>query len=410
MKNGVVEATQRSTGEGQVFKTSEPTGVSMALTTRRLVVLLQGDPRAPHQVRLGAALLGRGHRVIVVNAPEIAQRIRDEYGLDCEELSLASKGAHWWRVLRQWWALRNVKADVVHINYILLMYETWLDIPGAPPYVVTAWGSDLHKVMERPAKQIRIMQRILRHAAAITADSFPLLDRAKSLCADEVPSNLVLWGVDRHVFSRERVANDTAQWREQLGISPGQRVVLSPRQQAPSYHPEDIVRGFAKSLWSKDAILIIKCHGRPMEETYVDQLRNLAQSLGVEEQIRFAPACSYDRLPGLYCLANVAISALHTDGFPATFPELFALGVPVVASNIPGYAGLLDDGKNALLFAPGDVGALASALDRLITDATLAERLVNEGEAFVDQRADFKVTVEAFESLYYEAVAKRKGT
>lgn len=374
-----------------------------------LTILLQGDPRAPHQVRLGAALAARGHRVIVVNAPEIAERIRSEHGQTCEEVSLTKKGPHWWRIARHWLTLRDIRPDIVHINYVLTMYTTWANLPGGPPYIATAWGSDLNnEVFMAMPKYVRAMKRIFQRAAAITADSHQLMSRAKALAGDKVPSELILWGADIDAFDRQRVLEDTERWRAELGIESGQRVLLSPRQTLPFYHPEDIIRGFAASEWSKNGVLLVKCHGRPKEAAYVDELKALTRELGIEQRVRFVAPCTYDRLPGLYCLADAAVSALHVDGFPSTFGELFALRVPVVATNLPGYAGLLDDGRNALLFEPSDQESLVRALNRLATDTSLSERLRDEGIVFVKEKADFRVNVDRYEALYHEAIKKRR--
>jgi len=374
-----------------------------------LTVLLQGDPRAPHQARLGAALAARGHRVVVANAPAIAERIRNEYGAACEEVTLETWGPYAWRGIRYWWTLRDIRPDVVHLNYISGLYQVWTKVPGAPPYVATAWGSDLNneELMQKPAYK-RGMQRILSHAGAITADSYQLLERAQSLAGDAVPSELVLWGVDLAVFSRDRVVEDIAKWRQELGIELGQKVLLSPRQTAAHYHIDDIIRGFAGSLWSKEGILVIKCHGRPNEEERVEGFKALGRSLGIADRLRFAPACPYERLAGLYSLADAGVSALKVDGFPSTFSELFALQVPVVATNLPGYKGLLEDNRNALLFEPGDEPSLVRALDRLFSDTSLAERLRRGGDEFAKNRADFRVTVDRFEALYHQSIDQRR--
>ena len=45
-----------------------------------------------------------------------------------------------------------------------------------------------------------------------------------------------------------------------------------------------------------------------------------------------------------------------------------AYGVPVVGTAIPGIASLVDDGVDGLLVPPGDVPALAAAIERIGTD------------------------------------------
>jgi phosphatidylinositol alpha-mannosyltransferase len=60
--------------------------------------------------------------------------------------------------------------------------------------------------------------------------------------------------------------------------------------------------------------------------------------------------------------------SLGGESFGMVLTEAFAAGVPVIASNIPGYAGVVDHGVEGVLVAPGDPGALASAVLELAYD------------------------------------------
>ena len=51
----------------------------------------------------------------------------------------------------------------------------------------------------------------------------------------------------------------------------------------------------------------------------------------------------------------------------------------MVASNIAGIPGLVADGREGLLVPPNDVGALAKAIERLLRDAALRERMSKGG-------------------------------
>ena len=55
--------------------------------------------------------------------------------------------------------------------------------------------------------------------------------------------------------------------------------------------------------------------------------------------------------------------------------EAVEAGAPVVASDVAGLEGYVAGGETALLVAPGDATALRDALDRLVGDRELAERL-----------------------------------
>ena len=52
-----------------------------------------------------------------------------------------------------------------------------------------------------------------------------------------------------------------------------------------------------------------------------------------------------------------------------------AAGLPVVASEIPGYMTVVRNGIEAMTFPPKDVGALVDALGKVLEDADLKRRL-----------------------------------
>jgi phosphatidyl-myo-inositol alpha-mannosyltransferase len=61
--------------------------------------------------------------------------------------------------------------------------------------------------------------------------------------------------------------------------------------------------------------------------------------------------------------------SLRGESFGMVLTEAFAAGTPVVASDIPGYRGVVDPGRDGVLVAPGDALALAETLHDLALDA-----------------------------------------
>ena len=105
--------------------------------------------------------------------------------------------------------------------------------------------------------------------------------------------------------------------------------------------------------------------------------------LGLDERVRFLGFVSRPDLIALYQNA-AALSYVSWCG-PENLPplEAFALGCPVVASDIPGAREQL--GSAALLVEPGDPAAIAGAIARLTGDNGLRAQLIEAGRARAQQ-------------------------
>jgi phosphatidylinositol alpha-mannosyltransferase len=73
--------------------------------------------------------------------------------------------------------------------------------------------------------------------------------------------------------------------------------------------------------------------------------------------------------------------SLHGESFGVVLLEAMAAQTPIVASDLPGYRVVARPEVEAVLVEPGDGRALAGALDRVLGDRCLTERLVANGEA-----------------------------
>jgi 2-deoxystreptamine N-acetyl-D-glucosaminyltransferase/2-deoxystreptamine glucosyltransferase len=76
-------------------------------------------------------------------------------------------------------------------------------------------------------------------------------------------------------------------------------------------------------------------------------------------------------------------------------------GIAMIASNIGGNTDMISDGETGLLVPPGDVAALAAAMQRLIEDPALRERLGQAGRRRAGQYAAGAV-LPRFEAIYQQ--------
>jgi glycosyltransferase involved in cell wall biosynthesis len=100
------------------------------------------------------------------------------------------------------------------------------------------------------------------------------------------------------------------------------------------------------------------------------------------------------------------IPSLVPEAAPTVALEAMASGVPVIASSIGALPELLDDGHAGLLVPPGDARALREAMQRLLSDAPLRQRLAGAGQ----QRAGaFRASavIPRIEHLYSRLLVKQ---
>jgi len=101
-------------------------------------------------------------------------------------------------------------------------------------------------------------------------------------------------------------------------------------------------------------------------------------------------------LAQLYATCDLFVSASHREGFGLPPLEAMACGAPVVLTDSGGVREYARHGENCLMVPPRDPGALANAMARVLTDATLAERLRRNGPPTA-ARFKWDSTVDRFE-------------
>ncbi len=115
------------------------------------------------------------------------------------------------------------------------------------------------------------------------------------------------------------------------------------------------------------------------------RLGELARELGVEECIEFAGVQTQEevkrRLQGsdVFALPCIVDSKGASDILPTVITESMACSLPIVSTRLVGVPEMVDNGETGILVEPGDVDALAEALQRLAGDRELARRMGKAG-------------------------------
>lgn len=107
--------------------------------------------------------------------------------------------------------------------------------------------------------------------------------------------------------------------------------------------------------------------------TLESDIRNQIAGLGLQDSVVML-GYRVDAKQLMQCF-DVMLFASHHEGTPNTLYEALAMGRTCVASTADGLGEILEEGKTALLFEPGDVEAMTRQLKRVLRDGMLRKAL-----------------------------------
>lgn len=135
----------------------------------------------------------------------------------------------------------------------------------------------------------------------------------------------------------------------------------------------DMIKAFARIAGNhEDWIIVFVGNGE------IEQGKKIADELGVGEQTIFLGWVSGIEKKRIFSLASVFCLPSYAEGFPMAVLDAMSYGLPVITTPVGGVPDVAEDGKNMLLFQPGDVEGLTQAMEHIIADKVLRNKLSEE--------------------------------
>jgi glycosyltransferase involved in cell wall biosynthesis len=185
-----------------------------------------------------------------------------------------------------------------------------------------------------------------------------------------------------------------AEARQRLGIDPAAEVIVYVGRVVPRKDVRNVVRALARLSGARlasgaprnpELIVVGGETVRPDPEATpeIGVLQALAAELGVTDDVRLVGRRQSDELHLWYSAADVAVTTPWYEPFGLTPLEAMACGTPVIGSDVGGISFTIADGETGFLVPPRDPEALFAALERLLGDPGLRERMGRAGRARV---------------------------
>ncbi|MFO1395886.1 MAG: glycosyltransferase family 4 protein [Burkholderiales bacterium] len=136
-------------------------------------------------------------------------------------------------------------------------------------------------------------------------------------------------------------------------------------------------------------------------------LESRVASMDLAQDVRFTG--NQDDVPAWFACADLAVLPSYGDeGVPQSLMQAAACGLPAVSTPIGAIPEAVRDGETGLLVPPRDVPALTGALERLMRDAALRERMGQAAHAYAQASFGIDRMLDGMERVFACVVEARR--
>ncbi|MEP7339565.1 MAG: glycosyltransferase family 4 protein [Acidobacteriota bacterium] len=151
--------------------------------------------------------------------------------------------------------------------------------------------------------------------------------------------------------------------------------------------------------WTDADFMVIGQPGSKDEDVaYANQLCELVNVLGVEDNIRFTGYVN--DLPARLSAFDVVVVPSQNEAFSLALIEAMAAGCAVIASRVGGMSEIIEHEVTGLFLERNDDSTLMAAMSRLLTDNHLRQKMGSLAQASVIERFDRARVIDRIERLY----------
>jgi D-inositol-3-phosphate glycosyltransferase len=131
-----------------------------------------------------------------------------------------------------------------------------------------------------------------------------------------------------------------------------------------------------------------------------DEIQEHLQKLGLANKVRLIGPKQSEELAELYRNAMFFVLSSNEEGLGIVILEAMASGLPVVSTDCGGPATAINNNETGFLTPIGDAGALADAMEKLLVDAALRQRMGREGRKVTEERFSLNAAGKVFLDTY----------
>ncbi len=284
--------------------------------------------------------------------------------------------------------IKEFKPDIVHAHYAS-SYGYLGAYSKFHPFVVSAWGTDVMKFPYEGKIKNKLIKFSLNKADAICATSNTLDFYIKKLV--NKPVHVIPFGIDMNLFS----ANMEFKSKNKF-------VFGAVKSLEKIYNIDVLIKAFAK-LHAKHLQTELLLVGDGTESS---NLKTLVKQLNIESAVTFAGRVPSAKTPECFNKLNCLVNVSQYESFGVSVIEAMACKVPVIVSATGGLMEIVTNEENGLYVNEVNENTTAAAMERILTDKVLTEKLILNGYKQVNENYNWQNNLKAQIEVYNKLLMK----
>ena len=361
-----------------------------------------GSAEVPY--RLSKELEKRGHKITVYASD---YKLSQEYINSIPEVEVCLFGS--WLNYAKFHVtpsiIKRSKKEIKHFDIIHMHnYRTFQNIVVyyyakmyKIPYVLQAHGSVLPTFQREGLKKIFDLSfghRILRDASKLIAISKTEVEQYKKMGVDEDKIEIVPNGID---LSEYEDLPNRGKFRKRYSIGDNEKIMLYIGRLHKNKGVDLLVKTFSdlsKELNNVRLVLV------GPDDGYRSALAKLIKTLKIDDKVLFTGFVTNDEKMAAFVDADVFVTPKFS-GFPVTFLEACACGMPMITTNKGDELDWIDDKVGYVVGYSKD--QLRGAMIKVLSDEELRRRFGEDGKKLVRGEFGWDNVVIRIERLYEDA-------
>lgn len=354
--------------------------------------------------RLALGLMDRGHKIVVV--VDRKNEVYNRYvanGLDCqvfrlpfrEKKNVLSYAYHWMRLRR---LVQKFQPDLVHSNDLpthqfVSSVAGSLGLPRVCHHRFIYDGKCIDWLNRQGAEIHLFVSKYLKDL--LSGESAKLASESRQVLYDGLP------------MGSPRSDTDRRKAREKLGIAQESRLVLFAGQVIERKGVKELLDAWKKIDSEKyQAQLLLIGDDIQNDGAYRKQMQTYASSEGID-----ATFMGFQRnVPEWLQAADIAVVPSREEPLGNATLEAMATGLPVIGTLAGGIPEMIESEQTGLLVQVNDPDGLANAMQRLLQDPGLAQKLGQAGRVRCEQRFSIATHTEAMIEVFQALLHRKDAT